>query len=182
MKKPKLVNQRIKWDRAPPFGPREDYWVLQAEGEKRLGIQASMRRPTSLAFLQNKLINPADALDHKTKILLKVRDQYTDAGFATTVVLQDPFTHHGPTTSCTIGFPVNLPSKLRARSLRRFKRFVCRVHVDLVTAVNGNLWSIPHVEPDPIFHWKEHIEFSTIKHLDVRGPVAVAILRYFLSI
>ena len=182
MKKPKLVNQRIKWDRAPPFGPRENYWDLQAEREKRQRIQAKIKMPTSLVFFQNKLINPADALDHKTKILAKVRDQYRDAGFATTVVLQDPFTHHGPTTACTIGFPTNLPSKLWTLSLRIFKRFVCRVHIDIVTGDNGNVWSIPHVEPDPVFHWREHIEYSTIKHLDVRGPVAVAILKYFLSI
>ena len=176
------MNQKIKWDRAPAFGPSENYWVPKTKIEERLAMHARMARPTSLAFLQKKLLNPTDGLDHETKILFKVRDEYRDAGFATRVILQDPRTHHGPTTACTIGFPTNLPSELWTLSLRIFKRFVCRVHIDIVTDDNGNLWSIPHVEPDPVFHWREHIEYSTIKHLDVRGPVAVAILRHFLSI
>lgn len=136
----------------------------------------------SVDLLRRSIISEDDSFAHDTKILPKVRDQYRDSGFATRVILQDPLTHKGPTTACTIGFPTNLPRHLWTERLRLFKRFVCRVHVDIASGPDGFLWSIPHVEPDPVFHWKEHIEYSTIKHLDIRGPPAVKILKHFLHL
>ena len=167
-----LVNQRIKWDTAPTV-------VLYKKGPARFEAADSY---SISGAAEIGAVDQNDCLKHTTKILPKLRDQYRDAGFATRVILQDPRSHRGPTTACTIGFPTNLPRKLWSERLRLYKRFVCRVHVDIITAKDGYLWSKPHVEPDPVFHWKEHLEYSTVKHLDIRGPPAVRILRYFLDL
>jgi hypothetical protein len=169
-----LVNQTINWDHVPKLAP--------------IKLKGAFEKPHSYAFVtgvstgKEKIIGQDDYLDHQTTILARVRDQYRDAGFATRVILQDPRTHKGPTVACTIGFPTGLPQDLWTDSLRIFKRFVCRIHVDVASASNGDIWSIPHVEPDPIFHWKEHIEYSTVKHLELKGAPAVRILKHFLTL
>jgi hypothetical protein len=165
-----IVNQTIKWDNVPKFIP--------------IKLKGAFEEPHTFALKtappRETILSPGDYFNHKTKVVAKVRDQYRDAGFATRVILQDPRSHRGPTVACTIGFPTNLPANLWTNELRIFKRFVCRLHADIASAPDGDICSIPHVEPDPIFHWKEHVEYSTLKHLEVKGRSAVRILSHFL--
>lgn len=36
-------------------------------------------------------------------------DLYRDSGFDTDLILQNPFTHLGPSAACVVGFPLSLP-------------------------------------------------------------------------
>ncbi len=168
----RIVNQTIKWDSVPKFLPIKLKSAFEEPHTFALGIGTSRETILSLS----------DCLNHKTKVIARVRDQYRNAGFATRVILQDPRSHRGPTVACTIGFPTNLPLNLWTNELRIFKRFVCRLHVDIASAPDGDICSIPHVEPDPIFHWKEHVQYSTLKHLEVKGRPAVRILTHFRNL
>jgi hypothetical protein len=176
MRKRALVAQRIRWENPPPLEA-----MPPVVGRKH-GFAVSEKAGVSFAGGPPPQIPLDHVLKHGTRIIAKVRDQYREAGFSTKVVLQDPLSHKGPTTACTIGFPSGLPKNLWTEKLRLFKRFVCRIHVDIVTLPSQELASIPHVEPDPVFHPKEHLEYSTLKHLELVGPAAVRILRHFFDL
>ena len=177
MRKKGLAAQRIRWENPPTL---EEMLPLIGDAH---GFAYNMEtRGPQFAGGPPPQIPPTHLLEHDTRIIAKVRDQYRDAGFSTRVILQDPLSHRGPTAACTIGFPSGLPSSLWTESLRIFKRFVCRIHVDILTLPSQELASVPHVEPDPIFHPKEHIEYSSLKHLELVGLPAVRILRHFFQL
>ncbi len=184
MGKPRIVRQKIKWEVAPTLrrGFHPEIGQVAVIGEpRRATIQPKYRGSMAVDLSSFIVAKRVFYLNHKTKILAKVRGRYRDAGFATRIILQDPTSHQGPTTACTIGFLTSLPRNLWANDLRVFKRFVCRVHADLASLPNGMIVSVPHIEPDPIFHWKEHLEYAAIRHKEVKGPPAVKILHYFLK-
>jgi len=174
-RKKRIVEQKVKWDSVPtladlqgvrptPFEPMSD--------TERLGFMTRI----GIGYSHD------DYLTHETYSIDEVRRQYQDAGFQTDRILQDPRGHPGPTTACAIGFPSNLPQALWNDSLRIFKRFICRVHVDIVTLDGGELASVPHVEPDAYKESWAHLELSWAKGLVVTGKPAVSILRYFLDL
>jgi len=103
---------------------------------------------------------------------------YRDSGFDTDLILQNPFTHSGPSAACVIGFPLGLPRVSEFPDLKKFRRWVCRVHVDIRRDDNDELFSIPHVEVDPAFHKMAHLEFQG---REVYGRTAVEILRILLA-
>lgn len=128
----------------------------------------------SFKFQTEDYISHSDALN-------EIKDFYEKNGFATRFVMQDPFSHKGATAACPIGFPFNLPKAYP--ELRRFNRWICRVHVDIAKHPDQNiLISVPHIEPDPTFHKLAHIWDSYIKRNIVRGKTAVELLKYLLNL
>ena len=123
-----------------------------------------------------------DYLVHDTNQVDDVIDLYEENGFETQFILQDPFGHPGPTVACPIGFPFNLPKDYH-QSLKRFSRWICRVHVDVCyLPQSGILVSVPHIEPDPVFHKLAHLwDTYILKHV-VRGKPSVNILKWLLGI
>lgn len=106
-----------------------------------------------------------------------VLNLYRDSGFDTDIILQNWLTHTGPSAACPIGFPTSFPGGLEVPELRKFRRWVCRVHVD-IKSDKGDLVSIPHIEPDPVFHPAEHLRFQG---QEVYGKSAVSILKAMLG-
>jgi len=119
-----------------------------------------------------------DVLTHPGMSDDDLLDLYRDSGFDTDLILQNPFTHSGPSAACVIGFPVSLPKESDFRELKKFRRWVCRIHVDIRRDDNGELFSIPHVEVDPAFHPMVHLEFQG---REVYGGTALGILRMLLT-
>lgn len=105
-------------------------------------------------------------------------DLYRENGFDTDVILQNPFTHGGPTAVCPVGFPLNLPRALEFPELKKFRRWVCRIHVDVSRDKEDKLFSIPRIEVDPVYHPVEHLRFLGS---EVYGQTAVRILKMLLS-
>jgi len=120
-------------------------------------------------------LTPDQYLNHATKVIDEVVTLYESNGFDTGHIVQDPFGHPGPTVACPIGFPFNLPKDYS--ELRRYSRWICRVHADVCRIEDDVLVSIPHIEPDPVFHSIAHFWDTYIKGNVVRGPVAVEILK-----
>jgi len=116
---------------------------------------------------------------HNTNQVSSVKSLYNENGFETKRVIQDPFSHSGPTVACPIGFPSNLYK--RFDELRRFNRWICRLHVDIGEDKNGGIISAPHIEQDPLFHPFTHFREAFMKGNVVRGKVALELLRYFID-
>jgi len=119
-------------------------------------------------------------LNHKTESTDEVIKLYESNGFETRHIVQDPFGHLGPTVACPIGFPFNLPKDYP--ELRRYSCWICRLHADVCRIKDDILVSIPHIEPDPVFHSIAHFWDTYIRGNVVRGPVAVEILKSFLHL
>lgn len=123
------------------------------------------------------VIPNTDILEHPGISVDDLLDLYRDSGFNTDVILQNPFTHLGPAAACTIGFPLNLQGA-QFQDLKKYRRWVCRIHVDIKQKQNGTLFSFPHVEVDPAFHWAEHL---AKQGQEVYGRTSVEILRMLLA-
>lgn len=133
--------------------------AMPARGERRPGVS----------------LVPEDYVQHKGISKEQLLEVYKSNGFETQFIMQDPFGHVGPTVACPIGFPFNLPDP--SPELRKFNRWICRVHVDIAT-LKGVLISIPHIEPDPQFHKLAHFWDTYIKKHVIRGKEAVRILGF----
>lgn len=119
------------------------------------------------------------ALEHpKSMSIDDLLDLYRENGFDTDVILENPLTHRGPTAVCPIGFPLNLPRTREFSELKKFRRWVCRIHVDINRDREKKLFSIPHIEVDPVFHWTEHLR---LQGREVYGQTAVKVLKMLLS-
>jgi hypothetical protein len=123
-------------------------------------------------------LSDSDILEHPRISIDDLLDLYRDSGFDTDLILQNPFTHDGPAAACTVGFPLNLPEALKFQDLKRYRRWICRIHVDIKQKTNGTLFSFPHVEVDPAFHWAEHL---ALQGQEVYGRTSVEILRMLLT-
>lgn len=119
-----------------------------------------------------------DVLRHPSMSDDDLLDLYRDSGFETDLILQNPFTHPGASAACVIGFPLSLPKESEFPELKKFRRWVCRIHVDIRRDDNGELFSIPHVEVDPTFHPTVHLAFQG---REVYGRTALAILKMLLT-
>jgi hypothetical protein len=106
-----------------------------------------------------------------------LRRQYMSEGWNTYVVLQD-ITHKGPTTAIAIGYPKEWASQSSQLS-RWGADVILRLHVD-ICRINGKLASYPHVEPDPEYNPKEHLEMYQKKN-EIRGDLALQIFREFFT-
>ena len=104
-----------------------------------------------------------------------LRKQYVSEGWKTNVVLQGT-SHKGPTTSIAIGHPKEWPDQSRELS-RWGTDVILRLHVD-ICRIQGKLASCPHIEPDPEYNLKEHLDMYR-KSNEIRGPIALQILREF---
>lgn len=124
------------------------------------------------------VIPDTDILEHPRISVDDLLDLYRASGFDTDVILQNPFTHRGPAAACTIGFPQNLSGAPHFQDLKRYRRWICRIHVDVKQRENGTLFSYPHVEVDPAFHWTEHLAFQG---QEVYGRTSVEILKMLLA-
>ena len=120
----------------------------------------------------------SNILEHSGTSIDDLLDLYRDSGFGTDIILQNPLTHRGPAAACTIGFPLSLPTAWQSQDLKRFRRWICRIHVDLKQTDDGILFSIPHIEVDPIFHWAEHLAFQG---QEVYGKTSVKLLKMLLA-
>lgn len=119
----------------------------------------------------------SDILEHPGISIDDLLDLYRDCGFDTDVILQNWFTHRGPAAACTIGFPVGLPGP-QIQDLKKFRRWICRIHVDIKQKEDGTLFSIPHMEVDPAFNPVEHLAFQG---QEVYGKSSVELLKMLLT-
>ncbi len=124
------------------------------------------------------VIPDSDILEHRGVNVDDLLNLYRPSGFDTDVILQNPFTHRGPAAACPIGFPLNLPEHLQFQDLKRHRRWICRIYVDIKQKEDGTLFSPPHIEVDPVFHWAEHLAFQG---QEVYGHTSVEILRMLLA-
>lgn len=124
------------------------------------------------------VIPNTDILDHPGVTVDDLLDLYRNSGFDTDLILQNPLTHRGPAAACPIGFPQNLPRTLQFQDLKRYRRWICRIHVDIKQKEDGTLFSFPHIEVDPVFHWAEHLAFQG---QEVYGRTSVEILKMLLT-
>jgi hypothetical protein len=106
-----------------------------------------------------------------------LRKQYLSEGWNTYVILQD-ITHNGPTAAIAIGYPKEWPNHLSELS-KWGADVILRLHVD-ICGINGRLASYPHVEPDPEYNPKEHLEMYQKKN-EIRGALALQIFREFFT-
>jgi hypothetical protein len=171
----------INWSYVPSIGELEQF--LNSTYEYRpyyaLIAPAAAYRPP-VAYYPFKF-RKDDYIVHNTNLTDAVINLYENNGFDTHVVLEDPFGHLGPTVAGPVEFPSNLPKQWR--ELKRFSRWICRVHVDIThLPQDGRLVSAPHVEPDPAFHALTHLWQTYIRGNLVRGKTAVEILRWLLGI
>lgn len=123
----------------------------------------------------------ADVVFHKDLTLRQIKALYVNKGFETEWILQ---THRGdtPTVAKSIGFAFNFPEYQRlTRWNHSSNSYVLRIHVEILTWDDGTLVSYPHVEVDPRFHKLRHIA-SAIRREEVRGEIAVSILRRFFAL
>ncbi len=121
---------------------------------------------------------PTDYVAHDTSSEDELLELYAANGFDTFVVLQNPLTHQGASPACPIGFTSNLPNADRLPELKLFRRWVCRVHVDVGRLQDQRLISVPHVEIDPGFHPVQHLQHQG---QEVKGKTAVRVLNEFLK-
>jgi len=135
------------------------------------------RRERPVYYSMAPEFQDGDVLEHPGISIDDLLDLYRDSGFDTDVILQNWFTHRGPAAVCTIGFPISLPAS-QAQDLKKFRRWICRIHVDIKQSENGTLFSVPYVEVDPAFHWAEH---SAFQGQEVYGKTSVEILRMLLT-
>lgn len=161
---------------------RESESLLSALGRRRARLPPYARPSVGISYFKlvtGYRLTRSSYITHNTSDVTEIRELYSESGFDTKVILQDPFGHRGPTVACPIGFPSTL--RKRYKELRRFNRWICRVHVDIGDLPKTQrLISIPHIEPDPAFHTLDHIWDTFIfKHV-VRGKPAVEILRSLL--
>lgn len=139
-------------------------------------VTAGRQRPIYFTYTAAPQVTNSDILEHPGISIDDLLDLYRDSGFDTDVILQNWFTHNGPAAVCTIGFPIGLPGS-QVQDLKKFRRWICRIHVDIKQRKDGTLFSIPHVEVDPMFHWAEHLAFQG---QEVYGKPSVDILRMLL--
>jgi hypothetical protein len=178
-KEPDFILTEVSWDRIPSLAVLETFMTISA------GYTVPPKKMPSLSALSKKGYKPAftfrpeEYVIHKTEDVAKTKQLYEQNGFETEVLMQDPFGHPGPTVACPIGFPFNLPEPFK--ELRRFNRWICRIHVDICQHPDRRLVSVPHIEPDPGFHKLAHLWDTFIKGNVVRGEVAVKVL-HFLGI
>ena len=178
----RVAEVKVEWDKSPPMTE------LAKATHRRKGIlmevtddyTRSMR--LTYAGSTTPITAPESYLLHGNLLLPQVKSLYSDAGFQTDRILQDPFGHPGPTTACTIGFLSNLPRELWDKSFSLFasKGLICRIHVDIAEQPDGQQASVPHVEPD-VRQPAQHLYYAYWKHGDVRGKPAVGILKYLLN-
>jgi len=122
-------------------------------------------------------VNTVDVLLHDVTNPFLLRKQYLSQGWNTTVILQD-VTHDGPTTAMAIGYPKEWPNALGELS-KWGENVILRLHVD-VCMFQGKLVGQPHVEPDPEYNAKEHLDMWRKKD-EIRGSLAVQILQEFFK-
>ena len=108
-------------------------------------VRAGFERVAYLEGFPVSEVPDSDVLEHPGTSIDDLLDLYRDSGFDTDIMLQNPFTHRGPAAACTIGFPLGLPSSLQTQDLKRFRRWICRIHVDIKQREDGTLFSIPHI-------------------------------------
>jgi hypothetical protein len=122
-------------------------------------------------------VNTTDILFHDVTNPFLLRKQYLSQGWNTAVIMQDA-THDGPTTAMAIGYPKEWPNA--ASELSKWgDNVILRLHVDVCT-LQGKLVSQPHVEPDPEYNAKEHLDMWRKKN-EIRGSLAVQILQEFFQ-
>jgi hypothetical protein len=161
---PQLEWQQVDWTVIPVT----EVSSVSLRSERSAGYDASVA----------SIVTDSDILEHPGISVDDLLDLYRDSGFDTDVILQNPFTHLGPAAACTIGFPLNLPGALQFQDLKRYRRWICRIHVDIKQKGNGTLFSFPHVEVDPAFHWAEHLAHQG---QEVHGRTSVEILKMLLA-
>ena len=166
-----IQTQLVDWSNVPAKAEVEEYYV-----------STSFQDPVTKESFYYPVfqIMPDQYLNHQTKSTDEVIALYESNGFETRHIVQDPFGHPGPTVACPVGFPFNLPKDYS--ELHRYNRWVCRVHADICRIEEDMLVSIPHIEPDPVFHSIAHFWDTYIRGNVVRGPVAVEVLRNFLHL
>lgn len=173
----------VDWSYIPSINELEENIRIQAlvaSGVLGRGFAPSdIELVPAVSFKPTIRLKERDYFEHSSSDLNEIRRTYSESGFDTNVILQDPIGHRGPTVACPIGFPSNLHK--RYDELRRFNRWICRVHVDIAHRPRTKkLISVPHIEPDPAFHTLDHIWDTFIcKHV-VRGRPAVDILKSLL--
>jgi len=178
-KKSIFVETEVSWDRIPSLLELETFMAASA------GYTVPPKKLPSLSAISKKgykaafTFRPEDYIQHETEDVAEIKQIYKQNGFETELIMQDPFGHPGPTVACPIGFPFNLPEPFQ--ELKRFNRWICRIHVDICQHPNRKLISVPHIEPDPTFHKLAHLWDTFIKGNVVRGEVAVKVL-HFLGI
>ena len=176
-KKLTFVEVKINWSRLPLLVELEAFMAATS------GYTAPPEKMPSLSVISKKGYKPAftfrpeDYVLHETTDVTEIKNLYVENGFETKFLIQDPFGHPGPTVACPVGFPFNLPESFP--ELRRFNRWICRVHVDICKRPDDQkLISVPHIEPDPSFHKVDHLWHTFIRGKVVRGKTAVKILKF----
>jgi len=165
-----FVEIEVDWSQIPSLRTFESH-IAAILGISELEAMPAAGARKRLEFS----LSPQDYLKHKKSTPKQLLQMYESNGFETQFIMQDPFGHVGPTVACPIGFPFNLPHP--SPQLRKFNRWICRVHVDIAT-LKGYLISIPHIEPDPRFHKLAHLWDTYIKKHVIRGKEAVGILEF----
>lgn len=172
-----LVPCVLDWTDIPPL----------QELEELLAFKYSMITPGILAYPHYYApptpsvpfkLTPTDYVVHGTSSEDEVLELYAASGFDTFVVLQNPLTHRGASPACPIGFTSNLPTAVSVPELKAFRRWVCRLHVDICRHEDQRLVSVPHVEIDPGYHPLEHLSHQG---REVKGKAAVEVLKKFLE-
>ena len=162
---------KINWSKIPNINELELHIQnLIMEGKKY---------PSGFKFSLPFHFNKEAQLLHEVNKIDELITLYEKNGFSTKYVIEDPFTHEGPTVTCPIGFPFNLP--LKYLELKKFNRWICRIHVDIVKNLDNQLISIPHIEPDPFFHPAIHFWDTYLHGNVVRGKSAIEILKFFIE-
>ena len=158
--------QIVDWSRIPTFEELESYYDE---------VSYTLLEP---AF--HFRLKEFEYLKHDVKKVDKLIALYEESGFETRRVIQDPFGHPGPAVACPIGFPFNLPKMYP--ELKRYKKWICRLHVDVCRSQQGFLLSVPHIEPDPIFHPFSHLKNAFLHRNVLRGKVPLELLQQFLGL
>jgi hypothetical protein len=162
--------EEVDWEHIPSLASLEAHiGAILGSSELEARPSIRLRRQRRFSF------GPEEYVPHKGKNKNQIISMYEENGFETKRVVQDPFGHRCPTVACPIGFPFNLP--LASPKLRRFNRWICRVHVDIVDR-GDCLVSAPHIEPDPRFQPLDHFWDTYIKKHVIRGKEAVAVLNF----
>jgi len=165
-----FIEIEVDWSQIPSLR------TFESHIDTILGISEPEAMPATGAMKRLEFsLNSEDYIKHKKTTPEQLIEIYESNGFETRLIMQDPFGHVGPTVACPIGFPFNLPNP--SPQLRKFNRWICRVHVD-IASFEGDLISIPHIEPDPRFHKLAHLWDTYIKKHVIRGKEAVGILKF----
>jgi hypothetical protein len=176
-----FVKTRVDWTKVPTLLEVEkansklinaEWTITKAEGKLTLRARTE-KEPKPFKYKPNEYIL------HETKDVNQVKQMYVDCGFETKIILQDPFGHPWPSVVCPIGFPFTFPKIYP--ELRRYNRWICRVHTEICVNNDHRLVSVPHIEPDPCFHAASHILDTYIKGNVVRGTVAVELLTRLIT-